>query len=164
MDYPDCPWDDARPSGRRPGIFIWLPDTKSIDDCHPERARRTKDPLLVDARAKVPQISNFFGTRGCERLALDQLIYSCPLNPRKETMIERLAILGTGLLGTSLGLALRSAGFKGSLVGWNRSGEGGREALAMGAVDVLASDPIAVARESQVVVLCVPIYSTLDFM
>ena len=22
MDYPDCPWDDARPSGRRPGIFF----------------------------------------------------------------------------------------------------------------------------------------------
>jgi prephenate dehydrogenase len=79
-------------------------------------------------------------------------------------MIERIAILGTGLLGTSLGLALRAAGFKGSIVGWNRSAEGGREALAMGAVDVVASDAIAVARESDVVVLCVPIYSTLDYM
>jgi len=79
-------------------------------------------------------------------------------------MIERIAILGTGLLGTSLGLALRSAGFKGSLVGWNRGAEGGREALAMGAVDVMATDAIAAARESEVVVLCVPIYSTLDYM
>ena len=79
-------------------------------------------------------------------------------------MIERIAILGTGLLGTSLGLALRSAGFKGSLVGWNRSAEGGREALAMGAVDLIGTDAIAVARESDVVVLCVPIYSTLDYM
>ena len=79
-------------------------------------------------------------------------------------MIERIAILGTGLLGTSLGLALRSAGFKGSLVGWNRSAEGGREALAMGAVDLVATDALAVARESEVVVLCVPIYSTLDYM
>ena len=79
-------------------------------------------------------------------------------------MIERIAILGTGLLGTSLGLALRSAGFKGSLVGWNRSAEGGREALAMGAVDLIATDALAVARESEVVVLCVPIYSTLDYM
>jgi prephenate dehydrogenase len=79
-------------------------------------------------------------------------------------MIERIAILGTGLLGTSLGLALRAAGFKGSIVGWNRSAEGGREALAMGAVDLLASDAIALARESEVIVLCVPIYSTLDYM
>ena len=79
-------------------------------------------------------------------------------------MIERIAILGTGLLGTSLGLALRSAGFKGSIVGWNRSAEGGREALAMGAVDLIATDAIAIARQSDVVVLCVPIYSTLDYM
>jgi prephenate dehydrogenase len=79
-------------------------------------------------------------------------------------MIERIAILGTGLLGTSLGLALRAAGFKGSIVGWNRSAEGGREALAMCAVDLIATDAIAVARESEVVVLCVPIYSTLDYM
>lgn len=79
-------------------------------------------------------------------------------------MIERIAILGTGLLGTSLGLALRSAGFAGSLAGWNRSAEGGREALAMGAVDLIATDPIELARESNVVILCVPIYSTLDYM
>ena len=41
-------------------------------------------------------------------------------------MIERIAILGTGLLGTSVGLALRAAGFRGSIVGWNRSVEGAR--------------------------------------
>ncbi len=79
-------------------------------------------------------------------------------------MIERVAILGTGLLGTSLGLALRAAGFTGSIAGWNRSAEGGRDALAMGAVDLVASDAIELARESEVVILCVPIYSTLDYM
>jgi prephenate dehydrogenase len=79
-------------------------------------------------------------------------------------MIERIAILGTGLLGTSLGLALRAAGYTGSLAGWNRSAEGGREALAMGAVDLLVTDPIELAQQSDVVVLCVPIYSTLDYM
>jgi len=79
-------------------------------------------------------------------------------------MIERIAILGTGLLGTSVGLALRAAGFKGEIAGWNRSMEGGREALAMGAVDRIATDAIALARESEVVILCVPIYSTLDYM
>ena len=31
--------------------------------------------------------------------------------------IERIAILGTGLLGTSVGLALRESGFKGTITG-----------------------------------------------
>ena len=79
-------------------------------------------------------------------------------------MIERIAIVGTGLLGTSLGLALRAARFTGSIVGWNRSVDGGREALSMCAVDVGATDALELARGSDIVVLCVPIYSTLDFM
>jgi len=79
-------------------------------------------------------------------------------------MIERISILGTGLLGTSVGLALRAAGFKGTITGWNRSVEQGQIALAMGAIDALASDAIEAARESEVIVLAVPIFATLDFM
>ncbi len=79
-------------------------------------------------------------------------------------MIERIAILGTGLLGTSVGLALRAANFHGSIVGWNRSAEGAHAALTMGAIDSIAADPLAAARASQVVLLAVPIYATLDFM
>ncbi len=79
-------------------------------------------------------------------------------------MIERIAILGTGLLGTSVGLALRASGFRGSITGWNRGAEGAQQALAMGAIDSIAADPLQAARESQVVLLAVPIYATLDFM
>ena len=79
-------------------------------------------------------------------------------------MIERIAILGTGLLGTSAGLALRAAGFHGSITGWNRGLEGGQTALSMGAVNTLAVDPLQAVRESQVVLLAVPIYATLDWM
>jgi prephenate dehydrogenase len=79
-------------------------------------------------------------------------------------MISRIAILGTGLLGTSVGLALRAAGFKGSIVGWNRGEEQGQVALKMGAIDSVAADPIEAARASQVTLLAVPIYATLDFM
>src|SRR5208283_1162758 len=81
-----------------------------------------------------------------------------------DSMTSRIAILGTGLLGTSVGLALRAAGFKGSIVGWNRSPEQGHVALKMGAIDSLATDPIEAARASQVTLLAVPIYATLDFM
>jgi len=79
-------------------------------------------------------------------------------------MIERISILGTGLLGTSVGLALRPAGFHGSITGWNRSPEGAQTALSMGAIDSIAADPLQAARESQVVLLAMPIYATLDFM
>jgi prephenate dehydrogenase len=79
-------------------------------------------------------------------------------------MIERIAILGTGLLGTSAGLALRAAGFGGQITGWNRSGEQANLALAMGALSVVADDPIEAAREGQVVLLAMPIFATLDYM
>ena len=79
-------------------------------------------------------------------------------------MINRISILGTGLLGTSVGLALRASGYTGSIVGWNRSPEHAQQALQMGALDSVASDPIEAARASQVVVVALPIYSTLDFM
>jgi prephenate dehydrogenase len=79
-------------------------------------------------------------------------------------MIERIAILGTGLLGTSAGLALRAAGFGGTITGWNRSPDQAQVALTMRAIDSTAADPLQAARESQVVVLAIPIYATLDFM
>jgi len=79
-------------------------------------------------------------------------------------MIERIAILGTGLLGTSAGLALRAAGFRGQIIGWNRSPEQGRLALDMGALSSLADDPITASQQSQVVLLSMPIYATLDYM
>jgi len=79
-------------------------------------------------------------------------------------MIERIAILGTGLLGTSAGLALRAAGFQGSIAGWNRSPEQARVALAMGALDSVADDPLEAARGAQITLLAMPILATLDFM
>jgi prephenate dehydrogenase len=79
-------------------------------------------------------------------------------------MIERIAILGTGLLGTSVGLGLRAAGFRGSITGWNRNPDHAQIALKMGALDSVAADALEAARASQVVLLSVPIYATLDFM
>jgi prephenate dehydrogenase len=79
-------------------------------------------------------------------------------------VIERISILGTGLLGTSVGLALREAGFRGSITGWNRSAEQGQLALKLGAVDSLAADAVEAAQASQVTVIAVPIFATLDWM
>ena len=79
-------------------------------------------------------------------------------------MISRISILGTGLLGASVGLALRKAGFQGRITGWNRSPGQARLAHEMGAIDEIAADPIEAARSSQITLLSVPIFATLDFM
>ena len=79
-------------------------------------------------------------------------------------MMERVAILGMGLLGTSVGLALRASGFQGAIVGWNRNRAHAETALRMGAIDRIAADPLTAARETQVTLLAVPIYATLDLM
>jgi prephenate dehydrogenase len=79
-------------------------------------------------------------------------------------MISRISILGTGLLGTSAGLALRAAGFKGSITGWNRSPEQAQLAHSMGAINSIAADPLKGAQEADVTIIAVPIFATLDLM
>jgi prephenate dehydrogenase len=79
-------------------------------------------------------------------------------------MISRISILGTGLLGTSVGLALRAAGYKGSITGWNRNPEQAKLAHSMGALDSVATDPVEGARAAEVTVLAVPIFATIELM
>jgi prephenate dehydrogenase len=79
-------------------------------------------------------------------------------------MIDRITIIGTGLLGASAGLALRAAGYRGSIAGWNRGAEGAQLALDAGAIDSIATDALEAARESQVVLLATPVYAILDWM
>ncbi len=67
---------------------------------------------------------------------------------------RRLAILGVGLIGGSVGLAARRAG------GWHVVGfdpSGGPAALDRGALDELATDPTAAAADADLVVLAVPV-------
>jgi len=78
--------------------------------------------------------------------------------------MESVAILGTGLLGTSVGLALRAAGFQGTILGWNRNPAHAETARRIGALDRIADDAITAALEAQVVLIAVPIYATLDLM
>jgi len=79
-------------------------------------------------------------------------------------LIERIAIIGTGLLGASAGLALRAAGYSGAIAGWNRSPEQAQQALSMGAIDSVAEDPVKMARASQVILLATPVYAILEWM
>ena len=79
-------------------------------------------------------------------------------------MIERVLILGTGLLGASTGLALRSAGFMGQIAGWNRSPASAQIAVSMGAIDSIVEDPLEAAQTSQLILLATPVHAILDWM
>jgi len=79
-------------------------------------------------------------------------------------MIERILILGTGLLGSSAGLALRAAGFAGAIEGWDKNPNESGEALRRGAIDAVAADPLQRAKVSQLILLATPVYSILDWM
>jgi len=79
-------------------------------------------------------------------------------------MIERILILGTGLLGSSTGLALRLAGFSGAITGWDKNAEESAEARRVGAIDAVAGDPLTAAKASQIILLATPVYAILDWM
>lgn len=78
--------------------------------------------------------------------------------------MERVAILGTGLIGVSVGLALRVHGFAGEIAGWDPNPEELAIAMERGAVHFSAPDGIAAAEASNVVVLCGPVLTILDWM
>jgi prephenate dehydrogenase len=118
---------------------------------------------IVPGEVEAPRPSEM-DERRCDRGLSKDSLPRAHWSHRTTAMIERIAILGTGLLGTSAGLALRAAGFKGAITGWNRSPEQARTALKMGAIDSIAADAIETARESHVVLLAVPVFAIIDFM
>jgi prephenate dehydrogenase len=80
-------------------------------------------------------------------------------------MLSRITILGTGLIGASVGLALKASGFEGAVLGWDASAAELADALAMGAIDeALASREDVVAAGADVIVLATPVMAILDWM
>jgi prephenate dehydrogenase len=70
--------------------------------------------------------------------------------------MKRIAILGPGLIGGSIALALRRA--DGSHVTlWARRAEAVSEALAAGCADAVTADLAAAVNDADLVVLCVPV-------
>jgi prephenate dehydrogenase len=75
--------------------------------------------------------------------------------------IRQITIVGTGLIGGSLGLALRRAGFSGAIVGCDKP-ELMDRAITREAIDRGATDPRDAALESDVVVLATPVGAILS--
>jgi prephenate dehydrogenase len=71
--------------------------------------------------------------------------------------LETVAIVGVGLIGGSIGLALRARSLAGRVVGIGRNPEGLAEALRLGAIDAAATDLAEGVAGADVVVVCTPV-------
>lgn len=70
---------------------------------------------------------------------------------------ERLAIIGCGLIGGSVGLAARKRGLVGKVIGCARSERTRDAALGCEAVDEVTDDPVAAATGADLVYLAAPV-------
>lgn len=78
--------------------------------------------------------------------------------------MKRLTIIGTGLIGSSVGLALREARFDGEIFGWDKNPSELAIALSRGAISHAVEDPITAATGSDVILLAGPVFSILEWI
>jgi len=77
----------------------------------------------------------------------------------------RVAIVGLGLIGGSMGMALRHAGSGNmEVTGWARRAEVARQAAEMGAVDRVEQDLAFAVGAADIVVLATPVLAMRDMM
>lgn len=81
--------------------------------------------------------------------------------------MDQVLIVGTGLIGASIGLALREAGFAGGITGIDASGDELAVSLNRGAIDHAARSPdehSAAIEQADLIVLAVPVLAILRWM
>ncbi len=76
---------------------------------------------------------------------------------------KQITIIGTGLIGGSLALALKASGFEGKIIGCDRRGVLDR-ARAMRAIDSGTEDPIEAIAGSDLIVLATPVGGIIDLV
>ena len=74
-----------------------------------------------------------------------------------EILIPRLAIIGVGLIGGSLSLALKEAGAVGEVVGCGRGKPNLEKALELGVVDRYSREPLEAVKDADVIFLATPV-------
>ena len=77
--------------------------------------------------------------------------------------VDKVTILGTGLIGASVGLALRELKFAGTIFGWDKNPSELGIALSRGAIDEAVEDPVTAAVTSDIVLLAGPVFSILEW-
>ncbi|MFN2257233.1 MAG: prephenate dehydrogenase [Desulfuromonadaceae bacterium] len=72
-------------------------------------------------------------------------------------VVERITVVGVGLIGGSLALALKECGAVREVTGWDQNAEHMQRALELGIVDKTAADIATAVADADVVVLALPV-------
>jgi len=70
---------------------------------------------------------------------------------------RQLTIMGVGLLGGSIGLAMRSAAQTCRIIGYGHRRESLSKAVEIGAIDAIETNPVTAVAGSDLVILCTPV-------
>lgn len=78
-------------------------------------------------------------------------------------LFDKIALIGLGLIGSSLGHAIKRGGLAGSVAGYARSEKTRKAALAIGFVDEVFETAGDACKDADLIILCVPlgVYGTL---
>ncbi len=86
------------------------------------------------------------------------------MNSAEKPLFHSVAILGLGLMGGSLGLALRNLEAEVRVTGWSRNPVTRSKALDMDAVDMAADTPEQAVENAEIIVLAVPVETILPLL
>ncbi len=75
----------------------------------------------------------------------------------KEPLFERVALIGLGLIGSSLGHAIKRGGLAGSIAGHARTERTRARSLELGFVDSVHATPAEAAAGADLIVICTPL-------
>lgn len=78
--------------------------------------------------------------------------------------LNKLVIIGVGLIGGSFALALRKAGMVKFIVGVGRNKENMQRALSLGVIDKIADNPASAMQDADFVLLAMPVGQTANIM
>jgi len=82
----------------------------------------------------------------------------------KKVYFKNAALIGTGLIGGSIGIALRERGLVEKVTCYDRDPEAGAEAVGRGAADAVTASASAAVNDADLVILAVPVLSTLEIL
>jgi prephenate dehydrogenase len=79
--------------------------------------------------------------------------------------MRRISIIGLGLIGGSMGLALKRAGLKDTeIIGYTRSSATATTALKLGAVDKMEDNLVSTVEKAGIVILATPVMAMKEIM
>jgi prephenate dehydrogenase len=129
--------------------------TRTADEHNAEKLLVINDPVLYRIFEVV--LPARLVRRDLQRHANSQLETGMPKTETPGVRWKKITLVGVGLLGGSLGLALRKRRLAGSIVGFVRRAASMAECEALGAVHVATRDLFVAVEGAELIVLCTPI-------